>query len=121
MCYGRKPIHSFSRRLTAVLLLVGMFAALFSLSATAASERTVKKTSDGRWACVKDGHVETSYTGIAKNEHGWWRIYKGYVNFDANGVYKNEYGWWYVKNGKVDPSYTGIAKNKNGWWRIVDG
>ena len=121
MCYGRKPIHSFSRRLTAVLLLVGMFAALFSLSATAASERTVKKTSDGRWACVKDGHVETSYTGIAKNEHGWWRIYTGYVNFDANGVYKNEYGWWYVKNGKVDPSYTGIAKNKNGWWRIVDG
>lgn len=94
---------------------------LFSLSASASRSRDVISVGDGRWACVKDGHVERSYTGIAGNKYGWWRIVDGSVDFDANGVYQNEYGWWYVENGKVNFDYTGIASNKNGWWRIVDG
>ncbi|MBQ8062854.1 MAG: polysaccharide deacetylase [Clostridia bacterium] len=92
-----------------------------SLGVSAKSSTDVISVGDGRWALVKDGHVETSYTGISKNKHGWWRVKNGYVDFHANGVYRNEYGWWYVKNGKVDFDYTGIAKNANGWWQIAGG
>ena len=113
--------HRFTGRLTAVLLLVGMLSAVFSLSAVASSGRTVEKGADGYWVCVKDGAIETSYTGIAKNQYGWWRLVDGYVDFDAYGVYRNELGWWYVEGGKVNFDYTGIARNDYGWWRIVDG
>ena len=86
------------------------------------STRTVKKNpKDGNWYLYDGDKIDTSYTGIAKNEYGWWRIENGKVNFKANGVYKNEYGWWYVKDGKVDFDYTGFASNKNGTWRIVKG
>ncbi len=113
---------SVTKRLTAVMLLCSLLAAMSALSfAEAAGGRTVEKSSDGAWVCVKDGAIETSYTGIAKNRYGWWRIVNGYVDFDANGVYKNENGWWYVRDGKVDFDYTGIARNDYGWWRIVDG
>ena len=108
-------------RCVGVFLLIAMLASLFTLQASAAGGRTVEKGADGKWVCVKDGAIETSYTGIAKNKYGWWRVKKGYVDFDANGVYQNEYGWWYVKNGKVDFDYTGIASNKYGWWRIENG
>lgn len=106
---------------TALLLLLATVAFSFHMTYASAAGRTVKKAADGRWACVKGGSVETSYTGIAKNRYGWWRVVKGYVDFGASGVFKNEYGWWYVKDGKVDFDYTGIAKNENGWWRIEDG
>ncbi len=61
-------VRSIAKRLTAALLLVCVFAAMYSLSAFAASsERVVKKNSKGVWVCVKDGKVEKSYTGIAHN------------------------------------------------------
>ena len=107
--------------LTAALLLLAMLATLLTLQVSAAGGRTVEKQSDGVWVCTRDGAIETSYTGIAQNRYGWWRIVDGYVDFDAYGVYKNEYGWWYVEGGKVNFDYTGIARNENGWWRIVDG
>ncbi len=104
-----------------ILLTVAMAATLLGLQVSAAGGRTVEKGPDGVWVCTKDGSIETSYTGIAKNRYGWWRIVDGYVDFDAYGVYRNEYGWWYVEGGKVIFDYTGIARNENGWWRIVDG
>lgn len=110
-----------AQKLTGILLVLSVLAALFTLSASAASGRTVEKGADGKWVCVKNGAIETSYTGIAGNRYGWWRIVNGYVDFNANGVYRNELGWWYVKDGKVDFDYTGIARNQYGWWRIVNG
>ena len=90
-------VRSIAKRLTAALLLVCVFAAMYSLSAFAASsERVVKKNSKGVWVCVKDGKVEKSYTGMAHNKFGWWRIKKGVVDFNATGVCSNEYGWFYV-------------------------
>jgi len=76
---------------------------------------------DGEWICVRNGYQAVTYTGIANNSNGWWRIVNGKVDFNCNTVEENEYGWWYCKNGKVQFDYTGIAPNKNGWWRIVNG
>lgn len=104
-----------------LMALCIIFATMFSLSASAADKPDIVPVGDGRWAYVKDGHVDKSYTGIAKNKYGWWRIKKGYVDFDAKGLYQNELGWWYVKKGKVDFDHTGIVKNKYGWWRVEDG
>lgn len=78
------------------------------------------KGPDGKWALYKDGKVDPSYTGIAKNKYGWWRVKSGYVVFNANGIYKNEYGWWKTTNGKVTFKETGIFKNEYGWWRVVN-
>ena len=80
----------------------------------------IVKGLDGKWAMYKNDVVDTSYTGIAKNEYGWWRVKDGYVDFNANGIYKNEYGWWKCTDGKVTFKETGVFKNEYGWWRVVD-
>lgn len=73
------------------------------------------------WWRTSGGKVDFDFTGIAKNDYGWWRVVKGKVDFSAEGVYKNEYGWWYVTGGKVDFNYTGMKSNSYGSWRIVNG
>lgn len=80
----------------------------------------IVKGPDGKWAMYTNGKVNTSYTGIAKNQYGWWRVKNGYVDFNANGIYRNEYGWWKTTNGKVTFDETGIFKNEYGWWRVVN-
>ena len=81
----------------------------------------VVKGSDGKWAYYVDNKVDTSYTGIKKNQYGWWRIVDGYVDFNATGIYKNEYGWWRVEDGKVNFNANGIYKNPYGWWKTTKG
>lgn len=87
----------------------------------AAKLNGVVKGTDGKWGYYVDDVLQTNYTGIKKNDLGWWRIEKGLVNFNANGVYKNEYGWWRVENGKVNFKAQGIYKNDYGWWKTTDG
>lgn len=76
------------------------------------------KGPDGKWAMYEDGTVNENYTGVAKNQNGWWRVKDGYVDWSANGIYKNENGWWKTTNGKVTFQETGVFKNENGWWRV---
>ena len=111
--------------LVAIVMLVSLFS-FIGLTVRAASVKTgdvtVKKASDGNWyTYTNKGNQKVNYTGVAKNEYGWWRVENGKVNFKANGVFKNDYGWWYCKDGKVQFGYTGIQKNSNGWWQIVKG
>ena len=77
------------------------------------------------WYYVKNGYVDTSYDSVESNQYGWWRIEKGIVNFNFNGLAANQYGTWYLKNGKVDFNYTGfaagVAKNESGWWYVEGG
>lgn len=77
-----------------------------------------KSVFDGKWYCYKGDDIEWSYTGIAKNEYGWWRIVEGEVDFNANSIYKNEYGWWKCTDGKVTFKENGVFKNEYGWWRV---
>ena len=100
------------------------------------------KGPDGKWALYKEDSVQKSFTGLAKNENGWYYLKNGYVDWNYTGFAKNEKGWWRVKDGRVDfsansiykqPSNgvwykttngfvtwgeTGVFKNVNGWWRV---
>ena len=75
----------------------------------------------GNW-CVKNGdQVNTSYTGVAQNENGWWYIRDGYLDWDYTGLAENENGWWYINQGALDWTYTGLAENESGWWYVQNG
>ena len=96
------------------------------MSGSAAGIEVVKV--DGQWVAVRsesgakgDAVIATDYTGIAKNQYGWWRVSDGYVDFDFTGVAQNEYGWWRVEDGKVDFTANGIYKNEFGWWKTSNG
>ena len=101
------------------------------------------KASDGNWYYYVDGKVDSSYTGMAKNENGWFYVKKGKVDLNYIGLAENKYGTWYMVDGKVasnisgltkvskvwlylikgkvDTSYTGLAKNEYGWWYVTEG
>jgi hypothetical protein len=101
---------------------------------------------DNKWYKVKNGVVDTSFTGFAQNSNGWWYaekgaismtktdILKGSVNGTSgywyvkdsrvkfiNSVEKNDNGWWVIQNGKVNFDFNGIAKNANGYWYCEAG
>lgn len=62
----------------------------------------VMETAPGRWALVKDGVVNTGFTGIAENENGIWYIENGYVNFHFSGTLEDGKGNSYtIENGKL--------------------
>lgn len=97
---------------------------------------TVEKNENGWWYIDKNGYVDFSYTGFAKNAKGEWYIVDGKVPFDGTtGIYKDEYGvleknaWFYVDNSKVTYTYVidgvtqneTVAKNANGWWYVKNG
>ncbi|MCC8151113.1 MAG: 2-methylaconitate cis-trans isomerase PrpF family protein [Lachnospiraceae bacterium] len=76
-----------------------------TVTAEAATQNGVCKSSDGSWYYYKNGVIQTNYTGFQKNSNGWWYISKGKVSFGTNSVIKGTVngttGWWYVKGGKV--------------------
>lgn len=79
----------------------------------------IVKCPDGvKWAMYKNGKVDTSYTGVANNKYGWWRVENGYVNFKANGIYQNKYGWWKTTNGKVTFKEFGLFEYEGVTYRV---
>ena len=78
----------------------------------------IVKGPDGKWALYEDGAVNKDFSGVEKNQNGWWRIKDGYVDWNANSVYKNRNGWWKTTKGKVTFQEDGVFKNENGWWRV---
>ncbi len=76
---------------------------------------------DNKWHAYKGDEPQYTYTGIAPNPWGWWRIVNGNVDWEADGVYKNAYGWWRVIKGRVDFSFHGLATNAYGTWYIDGG
>ena len=91
-------------------------------SGMTASSKGIKVTQvDGVWVATRNGVIDTSYTGVAQNGFGWWKVTKGYVDFDYTGIAQNEYGWWRIEGGKVNFNYTGVANNEMGWWRVQNG
>lgn len=98
---------------------------------------------NGQRVYINNGVVDYTYTGLASDEAGTWKMkdgiadteYSGY--YDVNGqrvciqdgkvasdytdvTYDGE-AWVYVENGVVRYDYTGIKPNSIGWWRIEDG
>lgn len=62
---------------------------------------TVKESADGQWLAYRGDTVDTSFSGLASNDYGWWYVTNGVVDFSYNGSADNEYGSWIVKDGKV--------------------
>ena len=94
---------------------------------------------DGRWVYKVNDKIDTTYTGLASNEYGWWYIlngvldfsYNGFgycrggkVQFDDNGVIEGTvngtYGWWKVVNSQVIFD-NDVCANASGWWKITNG
>lgn len=91
-------------------------------SGMTASSKGIKVTQvDGVWVATRNGVIDTSYTGVAQNGFGWWKVTKGYVDFDATGVYKNEYGWWRVEKSKVNFKYSGKVKYNGKTYQVKEG
>ncbi len=79
------------------------------------------KDTDGVWRYYTDGEVDTTYTGLAKNEWGWFYVNSGVLDRTYTGLADNEWGTWYVNNGVLDRSYTGLVKNGTDWVYVRDG
>lgn len=79
------------------------------------------KDSDGKWRYYKNDKVDTSFTGLAKNQYGWFYMKKGLLDLTFTGVAKNEYGTWCVSKGKLDKTPNGMCKYGNTWYFVKDG
>lgn len=76
---------------------------------------------NGQFARKNNGEMVPIYSGMAKNDYGWWYVKNGEIDFTFKGLAKNSYGWWYLRNGKLDQTFNGSAKNPYGWWYVVNG
>ncbi len=92
--------------LTAVMVCTGIgfaSAASFHDSGMRGSRDgiTVEQVGD-TWVALRNGSFDPTYTGIAQNKYGWWKVTDGFVDFGYTGVAQNDLGWWRVVTGKVD-------------------
>ena len=86
-----------------------------------ADRNGVVESDAGNWYYVKDGKVQTDFTGAETNDYGTWFIRDGKVDFGANGLLETGLGWLYFVNGKVDRGYEGIQQNQYGTWYVREG
>lgn len=84
-------------------------------------EVSIKKDAYGTWNAYVNGQKAANYTGVAKNEYGWFFIRDGEVDFNYNGIAGNEKGNWYIRNGKLDFKYTGTFTVNSTTYKIVEG
>ena len=59
---------------------------------------------------MNNGMLDQTYTGMAKNNYGWWYMKNGKLDTTYTGVAQNDYGWWYMKNGQLQANFTGSVK-----------
>ena len=64
---------------------------------------------------------ENGIFSMIKVNKKWRACFNGAVVPDFSGLAKNQYGWWYFKNGDVDLTYNGFAPKADGWYAIKDG
>lgn len=73
------------------------------------------------WYYVKNGVLDSSYTGLVKFNGGWYYVRGGKVDFSATTLVKYNGSWWYVVNGKLSSSTIGLVKWNGEWWYVVNG
>ena len=94
----------------------------FMMSSPVSGEGTLQYDSaTGTWNVYKNGAIDTSYTGLAENEYGWWYVTNGTIDWNYTGMAENKYGWWYVTDGAIDWNFQGLAQNQYGWWYMTGG
>ena len=81
----------------------------------------IKDSKTGIWWNVIKSKVTPGIT-VAKNVNGWWYIDKnGKVDFTFNGLAKNQYGTWVIEKGKVNFNYNGKYTYNGKNYNIKDG
>ena len=128
------------RRILALLILALLLGSTFTPAleysfADSKKEETVKndprkkkgfcRDDDGKYKFFRNGKVDTSFTGVAKdNTTGkWFFVRKGYYDRTYTGIAKNPNNncWFYVREGKLDWSKTGLVKRpENGNYYYVE-
>ncbi len=75
------------------------------------------------WYYVVGSKVQFDFTGLAdySNASGWWYIKDGVVDRSFEGVAKNKNGTYYIKNGKVQKSYNGSVTYNGTTYSVVNG
>lgn len=61
------------------------------------------------------------YTGMAKNQYGWWYITDSDLDQTFNGLARNPWGMWNIRNGKLDEKYSGSVKKDGMTYTITSG
>lgn len=77
--------------------------------------------SNGIWRATINDQINYSYTGLARNQYGYWYFENGLINYNYVGF--AEYGSkeWYILNGHVPEDFTGMILNQYGWWYVRGG
>ena len=73
----------------------------------------------GKWRYVKNGELNSTYTGLVKHTDGKYYYVKSGVKTSFNGLVKYNSKWYYVKDGVVNTSYTGLVKHTDGKYYYV--
>lgn len=104
----------------------------------------IKRGDDGTWYYYTDGVIDTTKTGVVKNDSGLWYVKNGKIDFTKRGVVEDGgveyvvydgyistgfYGltkkadgtWAYAEAGVLTYAYTGLANNEAGWWYVTNG
>ncbi|MBQ6733887.1 MAG: InlB B-repeat-containing protein [Lachnospiraceae bacterium] len=74
-----------------------------------------------QWRYVRNGIVDTGYTGMAEGLYGWYYVVNGSVDFDRTGIEKEGDSTWIVREGRGVSSYTGAFSDGTGLWYAQEG
>ena len=85
-----------------------------------AVQKLTKK--DGKWGVYKsNGELDTSYTGLARNENGTYYVKNGRVSRDTTGIITFNSSKYYIKKGKLQSNYNGQIKSGNKTYTVKNG
>lgn len=79
-----------------------------------------KRDVGGEWVYIKNGVMQTEYTGLVNQAGAWWYVNNGWVCKEETLVY---YGktWYYVNNGVVDWNCNTLVKYNGVWYYAKNG
>ena len=75
----------------------------------------------GQTAAPADTPFGSGIVSMVNVNKKWRACFNGAVVSDFSGLAKNQSGWWYFKNGEVDLTYNGFAPKADGWYEIKGG
>ena len=73
------------------------------------------------WYYFENGICNSYYTGLVNHYGGWYYVQEGILNWNYSGLVNHYGGWYYVKKGVVDFSYTGLYQYNGVWYYLQNG
>ena len=76
---------------------------------------------NNNWYYFENGIGNNYYTGLVNHYGGWYYVQEGALNWNFTGLVNHYGGWYYVKKGVVDFSYTGLYQYNGVWYYLQKG